>query len=88
MVACNVVVCRRTKKSFGGSPRLASEAAAANEAIWSMGLLGDLGGIGGGTLLLEPVGLSHRTAGMFRVSGAAEDVDGFADTSSCPRAGS
>ena len=36
----------------------------------SRGLLGDLGGTGGGTRVLDPGGLSHRTAGRLRVSAA------------------
>ena len=35
----------------------------------SIGFLGDRGGTGGGTRILEPAGLSHRTAGKFNVSG-------------------
>ena len=42
--------------------------AVANAPVGSRGLLGDLGGIGGGTRVLDPGGLSHNTAGRFKVS--------------------
>ena len=48
---------------------LVTSVAAAKEASWSYGLLGDLGGTGGGTRLEEPEGRSQSTAGILRVSG-------------------
>ena len=57
----------------GGTAAAAPEAAAAsldraasNAPDASIGLRGDLGGTGGGTLVLDPAGLSHKTAGKFR----------------------
>ena len=51
-----------------------SELAVANSPEGSSGLFGDLGGTGGGTLVFDPGGLSHNTAGRFNVSGAASSV--------------
>ena len=54
--------------------------AVAKAPVGSRGLFGDLGGTGGGTRVLDPGGLSHRTAGRFKVSGPASselaEVDG------------
>jgi hypothetical protein len=47
-----------------------SEEAVANAPEGSKGRFGDLGGTGGGTRVFDPGGLSHKTAGRFKVSGA------------------
>ena len=45
--------------------------AASNAGEASIGLRGDLGGTGGGTLFLDPGWRSHKTAGRFKWGAAA-----------------
>jgi hypothetical protein len=50
------------------------DAAVAKAPVGSSGRFGDLGGTGGGTRVLDPGGLSHSTAGRFRVSVAGSSA--------------
>ena len=62
----------------GSEPRTmkpsSKELAVANAPDGSRGRLGERGGTGGGTRVLDPGGLSHKTAGRFNVSGVGSSL--------------
>ena len=73
-LTCQTIICQPlwgVKLIWLDRPPYGTSIAASNapDATGSIGLLGDLGGTGGGTRILEPAGLSHNTAGKFKVSG-------------------